>query len=53
MPEHVIDDPLDVLDEQTAQARDLLRVQIVAGNRLSDVGVEVAHRVGEFVMLEE
>jgi hypothetical protein len=35
------------------QARNLLRVQIVTGNHLPDVGVEVAHRVGELVMLEE
>ncbi len=38
MSEQVIDDPLDVLDEQPAQARYLLRVQIVTGNHLPDVG---------------
>ena len=53
MPQHVLDDQLDVLDEQVAEPGDLLGREVVAGQHLAQVRVEVANGDGELGVLQE
>ncbi|MEU4742301.1 hypothetical protein AB0G02_17800 [Actinosynnema sp. NPDC023658] len=53
VPQHVLDDHLDVLDQQVAEPGDLLRRQVVPRHDLAQVGVEVAHGRGQLGVLEE
>jgi hypothetical protein len=51
--QHVLDDHLDVLNEQVPEAGDLVGGQVVAGDDLPEVGVEVADGRGQLAVLQE